>query len=169
MTSLDKTILENTIVVDINLFVEPTWSHRLERWFQLDSEGIAICKALEEWIKGSEVNKAPDLIIQSSFSGSHLADFNFTRSGADSPTKFVYTLPNVIIGVMAQFLNWQGPSFNFTGEKSWDTSEQFAELWLNSSQTNKSVLIVSVDVKKENDQYRNVRFKQIQKNHGDLT
>ena len=115
MTSLEQIILEKTFEVSTNLSLEPTWSHRVERWFQLDTEGIAICKALEEWIRRSEIYIFPDLIIHSSFSGSHLADFNFARSGADSPTKFVYTLPNVIIGVMAQFLNWQGPSFNVRG------------------------------------------------------
>jgi hypothetical protein len=52
------------------------------------------------------VNK-PGIIILTSDTGSLEADSQFVKTF--SPTKFVYTLPNVRSSALCQVMNWHGP------------------------------------------------------------
>lgn len=150
---------------------KPNWAHRVDRWFQLNEDGFAVASALELWLQKPEVLVEPKLIIQSSLYGSHGSDYDFVHSGADSPAKFVYTLPNINVGVIAQFLNWHGISYNFTGSNSWEQAEQLAQSYRESyfsesSQQNTdfasfSIWIFSIDNHPVDSQKRSVRWKQL--------
>lgn len=167
-------VFETSFIVPVSASTstKPLWADKVDRWFQLDENGFAICSALEKWLQFSEVHPHPHMIIHASPSGSHLADFDFAQSGAESPAKFVYTLPNITIGVIAQFLSWQGSSYNFTGETSWQQSENFAQEWLlmNSKAHSKpltvesdktTIWIVSIELILDSPNIRNIRWKQL--------
>ncbi len=86
---------------------DPLWQDRVERWYQLDTAAYSLCEAgyqlqTKQWTR-------PDLIILSSGSGSNATDLEFARGGANSPSKFVHTLPNVRGSVLCQLLDWHGP------------------------------------------------------------
>lgn len=157
-------IIEKIFTVPTQIKEEPPWAGQVERWFQLDADGMAICMALEKWLAIEGVHRFPDMIVQASLSGSHVADLDFVNSGADSPAKFVYTLPSIAVGVMAQFLSWKGFSFNFTGAQSWELAEQFVQGWMGSSSGDKGkvVWVFSVRESSISELQRLIRFKQVE-------
>jgi hypothetical protein len=168
-----KTI-DKTFKVTISQNAEPAWASKIDRWFQLDSDSNAICSALDIWLQHTEVNTSPHLILQASTFGSHIADIDFVRCGSESPAKFVYTLPNVVVGVLAQFLSWKGPTFNFTGTESWVQAERFAHQWLNTNHERKHeesslikpcALIFQIGHDPNSNQFRHVRLKQLEKTY----
>lgn len=129
--------IEKTFIVSCNRNLEPPWSKRLDRWFQLDEESFALCNALECWLNIPGVCPNPSTILHSSPQGSWQSDIDFVRSGAESPAKFVYTLPSIPMGILAQFLSynnhpWRGSMFNFTGKNSWEQLELFSECHLSN-------------------------------------
>lgn len=157
-------IIEQVFRVPTQIKEEPLWAAQVERWFQLDADGIAICVALEKWLGIEGVYRFPDLIVQASSSGSHAADLDFVKSGADSPAKFVYTLPSIAVGVMAQFLSWKGSSFNFTGAQSWELADEFVQWWMKSSSggPEKKVWVFSIQESSFSELQRMIRFKQVE-------
>jgi len=50
----------------------------------------------------------PDVIFIALTGASNLADFEFASSGATSPAKFVFTLPNICASVIFQMLGHHG-------------------------------------------------------------
>ncbi len=131
-------LIETSFKVPTTSTQEPSWSTRIDRWFQLDEEGFALCHALVEWQKIPGVVPKPNLIVHASLQGSWQADLDFVRSGAESPSKFVYTLPSVPMGVLAQFLSWNGSMYNFTGESSWEHAENFTQQFITNWKMNES-------------------------------
>ncbi|HRO67092.1 MAG TPA: hypothetical protein PL182_05975 [Pseudobdellovibrionaceae bacterium] len=88
----------------------PVWAHKVDRWHQLDEVSFAFCEALSRWNDLKEEPK-PDLILLALEGASNVADSDFVRSGARSPAKFVYTLPNICMAVIFQFLNLKSRVF----------------------------------------------------------
>lgn len=108
----------------------PVWADRIERWNQLSPEGMALCESFNRWFYQKQMLEWPDLIVQVCPVGSYYADRDFALSGGDSPSRFVYTLANIPVGLLAQFLNWKGKSFNFTGPSAPIEALEFSEKWL---------------------------------------
>ena len=95
---------------------EPSWKNRVDRWYQLDENAFALCEALSAWelpIMLRNHNQSLSQIIYMSEGASNLADADFVNSDALSPSKFVYTLPNIAISVGLQILEWRGPVYSF--------------------------------------------------------
>lgn len=86
---------------------EPAWAGQVERWYQLDEVSYAFCEALHQWQGLADFEK-PETIFLALPGASNLADRDFVESGAVSPAKFVYTLPNICISVIFQLLGFHG-------------------------------------------------------------
>lgn len=97
--------------------LEPAWKDRVDRWYQLDETSRALCDAFDNW-KQTHVLRAFDQLIFICQGGSNLADAEFVSSGAVSPSKFIYTLPNIAPSVVCQLLGWQGPVYCFCSDGS---------------------------------------------------
>jgi hypothetical protein len=95
----------SSLWIDVNNKSEPAWSAKVDRWYQLDEVGYAFCEALHQWNYLEGVAK-PDVIFLALPGASNLADVDFAQSGALSPAKFVYTLPNICIAVIFQMLGF---------------------------------------------------------------
>lgn len=85
----------------------PSWHAQVERWYQMDAASYGLC---ELWTKSS-AHGSPDLIFLASPGGCNEMDLQFVKSGAASPSKFVYTLPSTRSSALLQLMNWQGPLF----------------------------------------------------------
>ncbi len=110
-----------TYLVDISREKEPEWSSKVERWYQLDEVCYSFCEAIHQF---KDIQK-PDLIILALDGASNLSDFEFVNSGATSPSKFVYTLPNICISVLLQMLNHSAKVYCFhKGKKTLDFALQ---------------------------------------------
>lgn len=99
-------------IVSLERKTEPAWSHLVERWYQLDEVSYCFCEALHSW-DGLKDLAQPDLIILALDGASNLADHDFIQTGASSPSKFVYTLPNICAAVIFQVLQWSGKVYCF--------------------------------------------------------
>lgn len=97
------------------LAVEPAWKDLVDRWYQLDETGFALCHAIFQWRQEKRLPEFDRLIFICS-GGSNLADAAFVHSGATSPSKFVYTLPNIGPSIVCQVLGWRGPVYCFCVE-----------------------------------------------------
>lgn len=86
---------------------EPAWAGQVERWYQLDEVSYVFCEALYQWQGLTEFEK-PETIFLALPGASNLADRDFVETGAVSPAKFVYTLPNICISVIFQMLGFHG-------------------------------------------------------------
>jgi hypothetical protein len=96
-----------TLLINPNLKAEPTWSKKIERWHQLDEISYCFCEAVSQWNYCSEFPR-PETIIFSTPGASNLSDLEFVETGALSPAKFVYTLPNICASVVLQLLAFKG-------------------------------------------------------------
>lgn len=98
--------------------ITPPWSQKIERWYQLDELSFSFCEALHEW-NYLENFKRPEIIFLAAEGASNLADLDFVNAGSQSPSKFVYTLPNIAASVVFQMLNMNGKVFCISeGEKT---------------------------------------------------
>ena len=88
----------------------PTWSSRIDRWSQLDDSCFTFCEALQAWDYLADHEK-PDFIFIVLPNASNQADQDFVESGAASPSKFVFTLPNICASVLFQLIDYSGPTF----------------------------------------------------------
>jgi hypothetical protein len=93
--------------IEVPSKAEPAWSAKIDRWYQLDEVSYAFCEALHQWDYLKEAPR-PDVIFLALPGASNLADFDFVQSGAVSPAKFVYTLPNICVAVIFQMLGFSG-------------------------------------------------------------
>ena len=100
------------LLIDLGNKTEPAWSTKVDRWYQLDEVSYSFCEALHQWNYLSDVQK-PDVILLALAGASNLADFDFVNTGAISPAKFVYTLPNICISVIFQMLGYNGKVYCF--------------------------------------------------------
>ncbi len=98
----------------------PVWSTLVERWNQLDDTCFTFCEALCQWGYLAGVPR-PDCIFLVLPQASNQADYDFVSSGAISPAKFIFTLPNICASVLFQILKHSGRTFCLSsGEKSID-------------------------------------------------
>lgn len=81
----------------------PAWTARVQRWEQLDAASFAVADAFETW--GEPM---PDAFLLANRSASNAADETFARLGAQSPSRFVTTLPSVTLSPLLQLTGWVG-------------------------------------------------------------
>lgn len=106
----------------------PSWSDKVERWYQLDAFAFGAVQALE---RNSSISF--DELFLASPAASTETDFHYVRSGTFSPQKFVHTLPNVRSSAALQFLGWEGPVFCIqNGPKTLETGIKELMLSVNS-------------------------------------
>lgn len=85
----------------------PAWAAKVERWVQLDSFAFLLPEAFTRWEKS--LGSRPSLMLLTGFGASNITDSAFARSGAQSPTKFVHTLPNIRSSSLLAVMGWSGP------------------------------------------------------------
>jgi 3-oxoacyl-(acyl-carrier-protein) synthase len=102
----------------------PPWAKSVPRWSQLDPMSYGFCDAAARLLNVLPLNKAtPTLMILANASASFSADSEFVKSGAYSPSKFVYTLPSAPLSALLQILNWRGPVLCFQNSNdTWNTA-----------------------------------------------
>lgn len=86
---------------------KPLWSGKVDRWHQLDAAAYGLAQACFQWHQ-MEVEQ-PSFMVLASRGASNDADRAFVESGADSPVKFVHTLPSVRSSTACQVMDWHGP------------------------------------------------------------
>ncbi len=101
---------EKEVLFDLS--VEPAWSTKVERWYQMDESSFALGQAIFEWDYLEEFDR-PALTLLSTPNGSNVADWHFVQSGSSQPARFVYTLPSVPAAVLFQMLDFRGPLYCF--------------------------------------------------------
>lgn len=87
---------------------EPSWKGIVERWYQLDAFAYGLAQAYVTW-KPKLSHVQPALILLASPQASNATDFEFARTGAQSPAKFVHTLSNIRCSSLCQVMEWAGP------------------------------------------------------------
>lgn len=126
--------------VQVDIRSEPLWKDRVERWTQLDEVSFALCEAISQWEQKDL--PFPNLILLAMEGLSTRADFEFASSGAHSPAKFVYTLPNICISVLFQMLKTHTKVFCLSaGSKTQALAEEqarkfkpaYGTIWILSS------------------------------------
>ena len=80
---------------------------KVERWYQLDAFAYGLVQAYTAW--KPKLEKPPAMIWLASPEASNETDLQFARGGAQSPAKFVHTLPNVRCSPLCQVMEWAGP------------------------------------------------------------
>lgn len=83
----------------------PAWNNLVDRWYQLDASSFGLADLY--WTNKDVLANKPGMIILASDDGSLEADLQFIK--AFSPSKFVYTLPNVRSSALCQVMNWHCP------------------------------------------------------------
>jgi hypothetical protein len=86
---------------------EPSWKTVVERWYQLDAFAYGLAQAYVAW--KPKLPSPPSLILLASPQASNATDFEFARTGAQSPAKFVHTLANIRSSSLCQVMGWAGP------------------------------------------------------------
>lgn len=95
-------MIHRELPINVSDRQEPAWKERVDRWYQLDEIGFAVSEAIWQW-KTKDL-PSPKLVILAMEGLSTVADFDFVNSGASSPAKFVFTLPNIAASVLFQVL-----------------------------------------------------------------
>jgi hypothetical protein len=86
---------------------EPPWAGKIDRWYQLDENCFFFCEALHQWNYLIDYAQ-PDIVFLAQYGASNIADFDFVKTQSSSPSKFVFTLPNISISVIFQLLKFNG-------------------------------------------------------------
>jgi hypothetical protein len=86
----------------------PSWSAKVERWYQLDAYAYLLPEAFARW----ELSSRPSSMLLACGGASNLTDHAFATSGAQSPTKFVHTLPNIRASSLLAVMGWEGTVFS---------------------------------------------------------
>ncbi|MGE0631825.1 MAG: hypothetical protein AB7O96_05430 [Pseudobdellovibrionaceae bacterium] len=121
--------------VDLQRTAEPAWSQKVERWYQLDETAYGFCEALHQWEYLKDLKK-PDVILLALEGASNLADVDFVQTGASSPAKFVYTLPNICVSVIFQMLGTSGKVYCLNqGATTYKFAKTEAEYFAKSGKT----------------------------------
>jgi hypothetical protein len=87
--------------------IEPNWKSKVDRWYQLDAPAYGLAEFYEQ--HRERLGPAPDLILLASPAASNATDYQFASQGAQSPAKFVHTLPNIRVSPLCQVMGWTGP------------------------------------------------------------
>lgn len=106
-------MIKNSLILTDDL-IDPIWKNSVERWYQLDQASKALCEFTYHFKAEILEQKKlfnPDVIIFGFQNGSNSADRDFYQSGYQSPSKFVYTLPNIPPQVCQQVLGLSIPTY----------------------------------------------------------
>jgi hypothetical protein len=153
----------DSFIYDFPSNKEPDWKDKVERWYQLDAASYGLCEALTVWNESSP----PEALLLASPGASNLMDRQFVESGANSPSKFVYTLPNVRSAAVCQLLAWHGPLFCLQKDPATlVTALQLAPYWLTKYQ---SLWILGVVSKEKPSMFLAYRFVLNADSQGKLT
>jgi hypothetical protein len=95
---------------DLDRTRTPDWSQKIERWYQLDELSYSFCEAIHHWNHLKDYPR-PDLIVFGLEGASNIADFDFKNTMPPSPSKFVYTLPNICASIIFQMIQYTGQVF----------------------------------------------------------
>lgn len=145
---------KSSVVSCIKPQMAPAWSARVDRWTQLDDACFTFCEALQQWNFLSDLEK-PEFIFVVLPNASNEADFDFVSSGAGSPSKFVFTLPNICASVLFQLIQFSGRTFCLSkGAESLEFAKTEANEFLKRNKTSWVFSNQSVGVKNE----RQVQF-----------
>lgn len=129
----------------------PEWKDKIERWYQLDELSYFLCCACFQWLKQDSEFKFDQIYYLFSKS-SNQADAEFVKSQkrlpdnslSFSPSKFIYTLPNIPSSVIAQLLNWKGSIYSMGITQNLDSTKelaiQLAQNHFNHSRTKSLIL-----------------------------
>jgi hypothetical protein len=118
----------------------PAWAEKIDRWYQLDEISFTLCEAIHAWDYLKTFTR-PDVVLIALLGASNTSDFDFASTGANSPSKFVYTLPNVCASVLFQLLKLDGKIFCMHKGKQ---TESFAKSEASSlAQTGKTVWLIT--------------------------
>ncbi len=125
---------------------EPVWKTEVDRWYQLDPFAFG----LAHFYSQSELSGAekPNMILLASPAASNETDWAFASTGAESPGKFVHTLPSVRCSPLCQVMKWTGPVLCFQKDPCTQVAAiQEAAFMLND--TYPSIWVLSVSGSKE--------------------
>lgn len=86
---------------------EPRWGGRVDRWYQLDAAAYGLAESYDR-LRGP-LGPAPGLLILASPGASNETDVEFAKAGAQSPARFVHSLPSVRSSAFCQVSGWSGP------------------------------------------------------------
>lgn len=107
---MKASLTKSALVTCVKPTVAPAWSSRIDRWSQLDDSCFTFCEALHTWDYLVGLEK-PQFIFIVLPNASNQADLDFVNSGAASPSKFVFTLPNICASVLFQLIPFSGRTF----------------------------------------------------------
>lgn len=107
---MNDVVMKSVLIPTLKPHSAPAWSSQIDRWSQLDETCFTFCEALHTWNYLSGLTK-PDVILLVLPQASNEADMDFVSSGALSPAKFVFTLPNICASVLFQMIDFSGPTF----------------------------------------------------------
>ena len=113
-------VVSKEVVISYPTQEVPRWSHKVNRWNQIDALAFVV---LEAYWELKEHLPPPHQIILDSLHCSNETDWAFVRSNATSPTKFVHTLPNIRGASLVQVMDWQGPLTCFQSSTPEDALE----------------------------------------------
>lgn len=120
----------------------PTWAAMSDRWYQLDQPGYSLPQAFT--LLKEDLGALPDLILLASPQASNPTDRDFARSGANSPSKFVHTLPNIRAVSLLQAMEWSGPLLCVQNDPSTlESAVEEAELELETKPELKRIWVIS--------------------------
>ncbi len=90
---------------------EPKWSAFVDRWRALDQVCLDLADCSYAWNLQNLSPAGPDAIVFQFCLGSWVSDLDFGKSvlkgGIGSPSKFIYTLPNIPLSVLLQVNGWK--------------------------------------------------------------
>ena len=107
---MNPSLTKSALVSCTKPTLPPVWSSRIDRWSQLDDSCFTFCEALHAWDYLVGLEK-PQFIFIVLPNASNEADLEFVNSGAASPSKFVFTLPNICASVLFQLIPFSGRTF----------------------------------------------------------
>jgi 3-oxoacyl-(acyl-carrier-protein) synthase len=157
----DETIPKNLLFeCNVNHRATPIWKNQVERWSQLDENTYALCSAINEWYSQNLLPKECNILLIS-IGGSNIADYEFVKTGMISPSKFVYTLPNVALAAISQIWGWSGKAFVLIKDHE-NNCPCLASWWpismaIRSSKKKKQSLLILESPPKLNKDFRRVQ------------
>jgi len=139
----------------------PGWSSLVDRWYQLDAPSFGLADIY--WNYKNTLTNKPGMIILASDEGSLEIDLQFIKSF--SPSKFVYTLPNVRSSALCQVTSWHCPILciqqtpksleSAVAEAMTWACKEYQKVWIcdvkNSGESNYLVQLIELNYKELNE------------------
>jgi len=94
---------------------QPTWSHLVKRWYQLDLAARSLIEFQNYWTSQNpsylEITRKAEVFVFASSEASNATDRHFAGDGGVSPSLFTHTLPNIRAAALFEAIGWEGPLF----------------------------------------------------------